>query len=469
MKQSPRINSARDRRCHIKRRRFEVIAATASLNGCRQSGRAPRDDSLAQMTQNYRRLGELLVARSAISNLQLSIALADQRISNRRLGEIVIERGYTTESEVAACLAYQYGCPVFDLKSAKPQASALAKLTAEDALALRALPIEETADGLICAISDPIDVFSTDKLAHLTRSRPLLQVAPEASLLKLIRLTYGLSEDRFEQDYPESACAPARFVGLVPFSKVESTTLFDATDSTLNRTVTLMAFSEKDPLIDDHVKMVRSAARSSIEGLASIYDCFSHNAYRWTSMQKLSGESLADIIRLRGPRSLPQAAALVSRVAQIVDTLQRSGGSGAWASPANVMMRASGPLLAPIVSSPSRYVVPQGEHEGEMPGPAAAFALGKLLEDCLSVHQPKGGRELLGPMKELISRCASSDAAERFGSAIEVASALRAHNWQELMEPSIARAGQGLEPHEHTPAATVSEKFWSRMFKGKVA
>lgn len=429
------------------------------------------------MIHTYRRLGELLVARSAISNLQLSIALADQRVSNRRLGEIVVERGYTTEYEVAACLAHQYGYSVIDLAEVQPKEGALAKLSAEDALALRALPIEETESGLLCAISDPIDVFSTDKLAALTRSRLQLQVAPEASLIKSIRSAYRLNEEDALPAFPEAESSPERFKSLVSKQRLGGIALFEAFDTVLDRAVSLSATPEGDKIEFLQFQIIRSAAKASNEGVAAIYDSLSHKGYRWTVMQPLSGESLDRILKLRGPRTVPQAAVLVSRVAEIVDTLQRSGGLGHWASPCNLLVQRGGPLLAPICLPPVSYGAPSGEFDPEMPGATAAYALGCLLKDCLYGIDAKGEIGLPVPMKDILANCLASDPEQRYGSAVEVASALRSYNWQALSNPhahsTTAERDVLLSTLDDLGPFTVldGEKrpFWTKLFKSKAA
>lgn len=426
------------------------------------------------MSRNYRRLGELLVARSAISSLQLSIALADQRISNRRLGEVVIDRGYTTEAEVAACLAYQCGYTLVDLSQVTPQPEALARLNAEDALALRALPIAETSDGLICAISDPIDVFSNDKLAQLTRCRLHLQVAPETSLMKRIRAVYGLSEQPIQtQNFPEAKFAPDRFCNLVSIKKVGEGLLFDATDAPFDRVVSLTAYPEDDLVCSEYLATVRSAAKGHVEGIAAIHDCQNHSGFWWTSMQKLSGESLEDILKSRSARSLPQAAAIVSRVAEIVDGLQRNGGSGTWPCPSNILIRASGPLVAPLEIPGASYIPLARNVEDSMPGPAAAYVMGRLLRDCLFGLSGEKERELPGLMEDILTRCALADPVQRFGSAIEVASALRSHDWDALLNPGEFQArasGSGSDDlTDGDGPEEAGSSLWSKIFKGKAA
>jgi hypothetical protein len=54
-------------------------------------------------------LGELLVERGLLSNVQLNIALAQQKQSGRRLGEVLIELGYVSEPALARTLLEQVG------------------------------------------------------------------------------------------------------------------------------------------------------------------------------------------------------------------------------------------------------------------------------------------------------------------------------------------------------------------------
>src|SRR5579859_5585885 len=188
----------------------------------------------------YRRLGELLVSKKAISNLQLSVALADQRVSNRRLGDILVERGFTSELEIASCLAQQYNYPLIDLETATYDPSVLRKLSSEDALQLRALPISESASGLLVAICDPIDVMSTDRLGALIGQKILLNIAPSTTLLRRIRAAYGLNDDFAPNQFPEASKAPKRYQTLVSILRFDSTAVFSAQDTLLDRNVTLV-------------------------------------------------------------------------------------------------------------------------------------------------------------------------------------------------------------------------------------
>jgi hypothetical protein len=57
----------------------------------------------------WRPLGQLLVERGLIDEVQLEKALAQQRREGRTLGEILVERGWLTRFGLAAALASQHG------------------------------------------------------------------------------------------------------------------------------------------------------------------------------------------------------------------------------------------------------------------------------------------------------------------------------------------------------------------------
>src|SRR5271165_4984013 len=99
----------------------------------------------------YRRLGELLVERAVITERQLQVALAQQRVSKRKLGDLLVERGVADEMSIARCLADQYSHPIVDLDSASVDPTVVALLSPEHAVNLRALPFARTEDGIAVA------------------------------------------------------------------------------------------------------------------------------------------------------------------------------------------------------------------------------------------------------------------------------------------------------------------------------
>lgn len=427
------------------------------------------------MVHTYKRLGELLVGRGAITNLQLSIALADQRISNKRLGEIVVERGYVTEHEIASCLSHQYGYPLDELKDFKADAAAIQKLSPEDALALRALPIKLTPEGIVVGISDPIDVLATDKLAALLRCNLIFRVCPQSKLSQCIRQVYELDEP-LPAKFAGASKAPTRFKALVPRHYFANTTLLDGFDSTLDRHVNLVVTKAECDEEVEFLQILRSASKAPLEGLASVYDSIVHGGYRWTVLQKLPGEHLERVLRIRGPRGIAQSAELVAKVAETADQLQRYGGCVHWICAENIMVRRDGPLLAPLSLPPAKYKRPSENFDAEQPGSLAVYALGMLLRDCLYGLDPRFSPALPSAMKDMLEHCLADDPKDRYSDPIEVASALKSYNWAALANPLAHGTNDerqelldilGHAKKEDIPAKETS--FWSRIFKRKAA
>lgn len=423
------------------------------------------------MVQTYRRLGDLLISKGSLTNLQLAIALADQRLSNRRLGEILLERGFVSETQVATALAEQYGYPLIDLDKVTIEADVVKRISAEDALSLRALPICNTAAGLVVAIADPIDVIGTDRLFALLRNNLVLHLAPETALLTRIRSVFGLTDESSLTAYPEANAAPKRFKNLVSRLRFGSTAVFDAIDTHLDRKISLVCTPLDDPRISESLEIIKSAAKGA-PGIAAVYDTVSDKKYRWTSIARLPGENLERVIKVRGPRQITHAAELVATTAESIDQIQRAGGQGDWVCPANIFLTNRGPVLAPIICPPQGYQSPSKDFDQDNPGSSTAFALGSLLRDCLNGFDRTKSIALPMPMNDILANSLAWEPKDRYGSAVEVAGALRSFNWAALQTPLGNNTAEEREHLLDTIEPTMHSakpSFIDRLFRRRAA
>lgn len=407
----------------------------------------------------YRRLGELLVEEGVLTSLQLSIALADQRVTNRRLGTIVVDRGFCQERDVAGCLATQYGYPLVDLEGYKACPEALHTLSCDHAVQFQALPLGLRDGVLMVAIADPIDVLATDRLTALIHHRISWVIAPQSSLQESIRRFYGMDDSVFAPSESVSSM-PARFTPIAPAIHQGPVLVVDARDEELGRKVTLLGLASSDPWSVEHRLMVQASSRILHPLMAVIHDVIPSDEFYWTVFPKLGGETLERVLSLRGPRSLAQAAELVSKVAEVQDALLQSQASAAWICPANLLITGKGPLAVPFQLPPHSYE--KGENESEHQ--RAVFCLGRLLQDCL--REPDGRiPSLPAMMADLIDRCLEPGG---FHSPIEVAGALRAYNWVALSNPAFPALADEKEEllQTITYQPTKNVPFWKRWWKG---
>lgn len=137
------------------------------------------------------RMGDFLVRAGLITESELRVALAQQKVHGGRLGEHLIRVNLLTEETLARALAQQLGIPFNDMsESSSP---AIAQLLPEKfAARLQALPVAYDARSatLTVAVSDPLDDNTAAEVARVTGKQISLQVAPLNLLRRAIEHAY---------------------------------------------------------------------------------------------------------------------------------------------------------------------------------------------------------------------------------------------------------------------------------------
>ena len=134
-------------------------------------------------------LGELLMARKAVSSHQVSEALLQQSASGKRVGTLLVELGAITERDLAEALAEQLSLALVDLGSETPDREAVAMVPESMARAHLCIPMMRTADAIIVAVADPGEVLA-QQLQALTRLDVTLVIAPETEIRRAIDQSY---------------------------------------------------------------------------------------------------------------------------------------------------------------------------------------------------------------------------------------------------------------------------------------
>lgn len=132
------------------------------------------------------RLGESLVRRGALSEQQLSRALAEQKTTGSMLGEMLVAQGVITQEAMVEALSETLGVPGVVLRHGLLDPGVFSLIGEEEASRLCAIPMFRVRDTLTVALSEPQSLPKIDRLRLLTgcRIRPVL--ALEANIREFI-------------------------------------------------------------------------------------------------------------------------------------------------------------------------------------------------------------------------------------------------------------------------------------------
>lgn len=190
-----------------------------------------------------RRLGDILVAKGAVTEERISELLLSADGRRKRIGELLVAEGLVSEELLAQALAEQRGLRYADLMDFRVTPKFFEAIPVELMQRYQFVPMEDTGDVLIVAMTDPNNLPAIDELEMiLNRQVEICVSAPSAIQAVLKRsggseqVMHAVSEDfKFhlvkEQEDGESEEA----LSLESIDKDESpiiklmhTTIFDA-------------------------------------------------------------------------------------------------------------------------------------------------------------------------------------------------------------------------------------------------
>jgi MSHA biogenesis protein MshE len=136
-------------------------------------------------------LGEMLVAANLIDEVQMQIALAEQRQSGKRFGSTLVDLQFIDENVLAAFLSKQMDVPCISLLHIDIPKKVLRRLNRSTALECRAIPVRVDDGGrLEVAMVDPTAIDTIVKLEEATATTVAPLIAPESSIRTMINRLY---------------------------------------------------------------------------------------------------------------------------------------------------------------------------------------------------------------------------------------------------------------------------------------
>lgn len=136
----------------------------------------------------------MLVAANLIDEVQMQIALAEQRSSGKRFGSTLVDLKFIDENVLAAFLAKQIDVPCISLMQMEIPKKVLRKLPPEVARSCEAIPIRIEPDGLAVAMVDPTDEMLIARVREASGMEVLPFIAPQSSIQKLVDRFYADEE-----------------------------------------------------------------------------------------------------------------------------------------------------------------------------------------------------------------------------------------------------------------------------------
>ena len=146
-------------------------------------------------------LGDMLLAANLIDEVQMQVALAEQKQTGHRFGSTLVELKFIDENVLAAFLSRQIDIPCISLLNIDIPKKVLRKVTRALAKECQAIPVRIEDGRLDVAMVDPTDVDLLAKLEDETGMTVSPLIAPESSIDMMI--------DKF---YPEDTDADSTLV-----------------------------------------------------------------------------------------------------------------------------------------------------------------------------------------------------------------------------------------------------------------
>lgn len=143
------------------------------------------------MVVHRQNLGDMLVAANLIDEVQMQIALAEQKQTGKRFGSTLVDLQFIDENVLAAFLSKQIDVPCISLLHIDIPKKVQRKFSRDLAVGCQAIPVRIDDQGrLEAAMVDPTDVEILAKIEDAISMTVTPLIAPESSIIHMIEKFY---------------------------------------------------------------------------------------------------------------------------------------------------------------------------------------------------------------------------------------------------------------------------------------
>ena len=150
------------------------------------------------MNKEKFRLGDLLVQKGVITEVQLKVALEEQKVKNKRLGEVLVDLGYIDEKKLIDVLAEHFNIKVVKADEVKVTPELQHVIAESRALRLKILPIKVEEKILHIATTDPTNIIALDEIERTTNKELVIYLISKQDFLTLFSKIYSADDNLYK-------------------------------------------------------------------------------------------------------------------------------------------------------------------------------------------------------------------------------------------------------------------------------
>lgn len=138
-----------------------------------------------------KQLGELLLEKEIINEVQLEKALKLQKEKGGLIGQILVMLGYAKEEEIAQALTVQYGFPYLPLESYEISQDVIKIIPENVAKQYNLIAIDKIGNLLTIAMSNPLNNQAVEDIEMLAGCNVQVFISTMTDINNAIKKYYG--------------------------------------------------------------------------------------------------------------------------------------------------------------------------------------------------------------------------------------------------------------------------------------
>ena len=138
-----------------------------------------------------KQLGELLLEKGLINQVQLEKALKVQKDKGGLIGQIFVMLGYVKEEEIAQVLTVQYGFPYLPLESYEISADMIKLIPENVAKQYNLIAIDRIGNLLTISMSNPLNIQAAEDIEMLSGCKVQVFISTMTDITNAITKYYG--------------------------------------------------------------------------------------------------------------------------------------------------------------------------------------------------------------------------------------------------------------------------------------